>query len=271
MIQSLISVGLDQLLTANLTAGNLKDSDIEITAESTILMGWPWNKSSDSNSTAKDSDEMSDVLEPQSGPRSRMVELQLRQRGITDERILAAMLAVPRHRFVPTDSIGEAHGDHPVRIGHGQTVSQPHIVAMMSQLLADLPAEAKILEIGSGSGYQTAILVHMGFRVYAVERIDALASRAAALLKELELKPISLIVGNGHLGLSEFAPFDAIICAAAADSLPKAWTEQLGPNGRIIAPTGPPKDQWLRRWTKLNGGLEVDDICRVRFVPLVDD
>jgi protein-L-isoaspartate(D-aspartate) O-methyltransferase len=200
-----------------------------------------------------------------------MVESQLRQRGIDDERVLTAMLAVPRHRFVPNNSIGEAHGDHPVPIGHGQTVSQPHIVAMMSQLLADLPTDSKILEIGSGSGYQTAILVHMGFQVFAIERISALARRAEPLLQELELQPASLIVGNGHLGLSEFAPFDAIICAAAAESLPNAWSDQLAPDGRIIAPTGPTKNQWLRQWNKRNGVLEVDDICRVRFVPLVDD
>jgi protein-L-isoaspartate(D-aspartate) O-methyltransferase len=271
LIQNSPAVGNDQLLTVILTSDNLKGSDIQIAAGRTIRMRWPWNKYSGSNSIGESNDEKSDAPESQTGSLSKMVESQLRQRGINDERVLAAMLAVPRHRFVPTESIAEAHGDHPVRIGHGQTVSQPHIVAIMSQLLTDLPVKSKILEIGSGSGYQTAILVHMGFRVYAIERIGKLAQRSEPLLKELKLQPTSLIVGNGHLGLPESAPFDAIICAAAADSLPNAWPEQLGPNGRIIAPTGPPQDQWLRQWNKRNGALEVDDICRVRFVPLVDD
>ena len=234
-------------------------------------MGWPWHKSSTQNSTSDSEDGMSNDSEPQTRFRSEMVESQLRKRGISDQRVLAAMLAVPRHRFVPTDSIGEAHGDHPVRIGHGQTVSQPHIVAMMSELLADLPIKSKILEIGSGSGYQTAILVHMGFQVFSIEIIEALATQSRRLLEELDLTPHSLIVGNGHLGLPDFAPYDAIISAAAAESLPIAWSDQLVPKGRIIAPTGERQDQWLRQWTKRNHLLEVEEICRVRFVPLIDE
>ena len=198
-----------------------------------------------------------------------MVRRQLAGRGIEDERVLAAMRAVPRHLFLPESSAREAHGDHPVPIGHGQTVSQPHIVALMSQLLADLPAGASVLEVGSGSGYQTAVLVHMGYRVHAIERLAELTVRAGPLLDRLDLAPTSLTIGDGHLGLPEQAPFDAILCAAAPVRLPDAWSEQLVPDGRIVAPTGPRIDQWLRVWKKRDGGLVSRDVCRVRFVPLV--
>ncbi len=203
--------------------------------------------------------------------RGTMVDTQLARRGIDDPRVLAAMRAVPRHRFVPETERNRAHGDHPVQIGHGQTVSQPHIVAMMSALLGDLPAGSRILEVGSGSGYQTAVLVHMGFEVHAIERLSVLVGPASSLLAELDLSPASVITGDGHLGRPEQAPFDAILAAAAPTSLPTAWPKQLTPSGRIVAPVGPRLEQWLRVWRLRDGDLDAEDVCRVRFVPLIPD
>ena len=170
--------------------------------------------------------------------REAMVDKQLVARGISDERVLAAMREIPRHRFVPASKLGLAYADRPVPIGSGQTISQPYIVAIMSSLLSELEEGSKVLEIGSGSGYQTAVLVHMGLEVHAVEILSDLAEASMARLEELELAPASLRVANGQEGLPEHAPYDAIIAAACAKRMPVAWSQQIASRGIIVAPMG---------------------------------
>ena len=201
--------------------------------------------------------------------REAMVDKQLVARGISDERVLAAMREIPRHRFVPASKLGLAYGDRPVPIGSGQTISQPYIVAMMSSLLSELEEGAKVLEIGSGSGYQTAILVHMGLEVHAVEILPKLAEASRTTLGELDLTPASLRAANGQTGLPEHAPYEAIIAAACAKRLPAAWPEQITPSGTIVAPIGRWRGQRLVKWQEKDGALHRSDVCGVRFVPLV--
>ena len=198
-----------------------------------------------------------------------MVRDQIEAEGITNERVLAAMCHVPRHRFISSKMHRMAHQDRPLPIDYGQTISQPRMVAIMSSLLAGLPKGAKVLEIGSGSGYQTAILVHMGFEVHAVELLDELAQRSAPLLDELDLAPASLTVGDGHLGLPEQAPYDAILAAACARRLPRVWRSQIVDGGVIIAPVERFGGQKLMRWKKEGRRLKRTKVCDVVFVPLV--
>lgn len=201
--------------------------------------------------------------------RLTMVAEQIEAEGVTNPRVLAAMREVPRHRFIPENVQRMAHADRPLPIGSGQTISQPRMVAIMTALLADLPAGAKVLEIGSGCGYQTAILVAMGFEVHAVELLPELARRAGALLEELECSPASLSVGDGHLGLPEHAPFDAILAAACARRLPRVWRAQLADGGRIVAPVERRGGQQLMLWTRHGRWLKRRKIGSVVFVPLV--
>ena len=201
--------------------------------------------------------------------REAMVDRQLVARGISDERVLAAMREIPRHRFVPASRLSLAYSDRPVPIGSGQTISQPYIVAIMSSLLGELGEGSKVLEIGSGSGYQTAVLVHMGLEVHAVEILPDLAETSMARLEELELAPASLRVANGQEGLPEHAPYDAIIAAACAKRMPVAWPQQIASRGIIVAPMGRWRGQRLAKWDEKNGALHRSDVCNVRFVPLV--
>ena len=201
--------------------------------------------------------------------REAMVDRQLVARGISDERVLAAMREIPRHRFVPASRLSLAYSDRPVPIGSGQTISQPYIVAIMSSLLSELEEGSKVLEIGSGSGYQTAVLVHMGLEVHAVEILSDLAEESMARLEELELAPASLRVANGQEGLPEHAPYDAIIAAACAKRMPVAWPQQIASRGIIVAPMGRWRGQRLVKWDEKDGALHRSDVCNVRFVPLV--
>lgn len=199
-----------------------------------------------------------------------MVEEQLKKRGIKDERLLEAFYRVPRHRFVPESSAAEAYGDHPLPIGEGQTISQPYIVALMTEAL-QLKGGEKVLEIGTGSGYQTAILAELAGEVFSIERISSLAERARSLLGELGyLGKVRLAVGDGCRGWPEEAPFDAVIVTAGAEKVPPALLEQLAEGGRMVIPVGPQLwGQSLELYTKTRKSIEKQQLCGCRFVPLL--
>ena len=200
--------------------------------------------------------------------RTRMVHRHLRDRGITDERILAAFAATPRERFVPPDRIDQAYGDYPIPIGLGQTISQPYIVAEMVQQVRPQPHH-RVLDVGSGSGYQTAILARLVDHVYAVERLDALRHSAEALLKELGIDNVTFSTHDGSGGWPEHAPFDGIISGAAAPDVPVSWREQLADGGRIVLPVGPAYSQDLRVIEKRGDRWIETSVCGVRFVKLI--
>nr|AIF21285.1 protein-L-isoaspartate O-methyltransferase (pcm) [uncultured marine group II/III euryarchaeote KM3_99_A09] len=204
--------------------------------------------------------------------RNRMVEEQIAKRGIKNPRVLAAMRDVPRHLFVPEMDVPNGYLDTPLPIGEGQTISQPFMVAHMSEILAEIPAGSKILEIGSGSGYQTAILVHMGFEVYSIERLKSLAMKAKMTLKQVGLSPKQMTVGDGHRGLSNDAPFAGIIVAACAKKTPQTWVDQLEDGGILVTPMKKNGgSQVLRVAIKEGGQLTTRDVESVKFVPLIDD
>lgn len=200
--------------------------------------------------------------------RRRMVEEQLIPRGINNKRVLDAFYKVPRHRFVPEELRGSAYSDYPIPIGKGQTISQPYIVALMTECL-DLSDEQKLLEIGTGSGYQAAILAELVSTVYSVERFESLANAAEALFNELGYKNIRVKIGDGTLGWPEEAPFDRIIITAACPHIPLPLTEQLSENGKIISPLGESFSQVLTVAEKKNNRLQSSAICGCVFVPLV--
>ena len=200
--------------------------------------------------------------------RREMVEAQLRRRGIDDPRVLAAFLAVPREAFVPPDQARHANADRPLPIGHGQTISQPYIVALTLQEL-HLAPDHRVLDVGAGSGYQTALLAELAAHVYAVERIAALAEQAAATLAELGIQNVTLRAADGTLGWPRHAPFDRIACGAAAPDVPDAWLDQLRDGGRIVAPVGGRESQALLVIEKDGGRIRRHEICGVRFVPLI--
>lgn len=201
--------------------------------------------------------------------RRAMVDGQIRARGIDDERVLRAMLAVPRHRFVSARHERQAYGDHPLPIGYGQTISQPYIVALMSAEAAVRPG-ARVLEIGTGSGYQAAVLAELTDQVYTIEIIEPLAREAAQRLRDLGYAGVRTRIGDGYLGWPEAAPFDAILVTAAPDHVPPPLARQLKEGGRIIVPVGPPGlVQTLWRITKVRGQLEFHNLGQVIFVPLV--
>ena len=202
--------------------------------------------------------------------RARMVEEQLATRGLTDSRLLAAFRAVPRHRFVPEPLQHEAYADHPLPIGAGQTISQPYIVALMTGALR-LQGHERVLEIGSGSGYQTAILAQLALEVYAVERIPELASGAAARLEQLGILNVHVTTGNGSLGWPEHAPYDAILLAAAAPEVPAPLLAQLGDPGVLVLPVGSASSQTLVRMEKHRGALTRTELADCLFVPLLGE
>lgn len=203
------------------------------------------------------------------GEARRMVDSQLRGRGIRDERVLEAMARVPRHRFVPSAQQGGAYGDHPLPIGYGQTISQPFIVAFMTEALALTPADV-VLEIGTGSGYQAAILGELARQVYTIEIVAELAARAEQTLTSLGYRNIQVRAGDGYRGWPEHAPFSKIILTAAPDAVPDALVEQLGVGGTMILPVGPAGgDQELRILTKTARGVTTERSLPVRFVPMV--
>ena len=199
-----------------------------------------------------------------SAERERMVEIQLAQRGVSDERVLAAMRRVPRHRFVPEEAQALAYDDRPLSIGHGQTISQPFVVAFMSQAL-ELTGDERVLEIGSGSGYQTAILAELAREVWSLEILEPLAERARSTLAELGCE--NLRRGDGYLGWPDHAPFDAILVAAAPDHVPQPLLDQLAVGGRMILPVGS-SEQELVLIRRTSTGYEREEVLPVRFVPM---
>ena len=204
--------------------------------------------------------------------RNRMVEGQISKRGIKNPRVLTAMREVPRHLFVPENEVENGYLDTPLPIGEGQTISQPFMVAYMSELLGNLPAGSKILEVGSGSGYQTAILVHMGFEVHSIERLKSLAMKAELTLKQVGLSPKQMTVGDGHRGLPNEAPFAGIIVAACAEKTPQTWVDQLDEGGILVTPMKKRgKSQVLLVAKKEGGRLTTKEVDSVKFVPLIDD
>jgi len=200
--------------------------------------------------------------------RQFMVDSQLRARGISDPRVLDAMLRVPRHEFVPEPYRAHAYEDHPLPIGDGQTISQPYIVALMLESLQLAPND-KVLEIGTGSGYVTALLAELAAQVFSIERHAALAENARNVLTALGYANVQVITGDGTLGLPTAAPFDAILVSAAAPDLPSALLAQLRDGGRMIIPVGSENSQQLQFIRMVNGRPVISIREAVRFVPLV--
>jgi protein-L-isoaspartate(D-aspartate) O-methyltransferase len=201
--------------------------------------------------------------------RERMVETQIKGRGVKDQRVLSAMLKVERHRFIPQQYQSQAYADQPLPIGEGQTISQPYIVALMTELL-ELTGEEKVLEIGTGSGYQAAVLAELTREVYTIEIIEPLATSAKNLLLELGYRNIQVKAGDGYLGWPEKAPFDAIIVTCAPDHIPKPLLEQLKEKGRLVMPVGT-YSQELKKIVKISGKIETTDIIPVIFVPMTGE
>jgi len=201
--------------------------------------------------------------------RKRMVEFQIKARGIKDNRVLNAMLKVERHKFVPEELWNEAYNDYPLPIGEGQTISQPYIVAIMTELL-NLKGDEKVLEIGTGSGYQAAILAELCKKVYTIEIICSLAERAKKTLQNLGYKNVYVFCGDGYLGLKEYAPFDGIIVTCAPPYIPPPLIEQLKEGGRMVIPIGE-SYQELKLLIKKNGKIIEKSIIPVRFVPMTGE
>jgi protein-L-isoaspartate(D-aspartate) O-methyltransferase len=202
--------------------------------------------------------------------RDAMVDLQLIPRGVRDERVLQAMRKTPRHLFMPDWSRGAAYDDRAVPIGEGQTISQPFMVAIMTQLL-ELSGGEKILEIGTGSGYQAAILGELAREVYTIERNGELALGAAETIKSLGYGNVHVVVGDGTLGLADKAPFDRIIVTAAGPLIPEPLVAQLAEGGIIVAPIGERTTQYLIKGVKTGGRLATEDILQCAFVPLIGE
>jgi protein-L-isoaspartate(D-aspartate) O-methyltransferase len=201
--------------------------------------------------------------------REEMVRKQLAERGIRDVRVLDAMRQVPRHEFIPETFLQDAYGDHPLPIGEGQTISQPYIVAAMLEHLG-LQATDRVLEVGTGSGYVTALLSLLCADVYSVERHAQLAAMAESTLQRLEYRNVKIRVGDGREGWPEYAPFDAIVVSAATPEMPPMLFAQLREGGRMIVPVGPSSSQELQLIRKVNGLPEVKVLEGCRFVPLVE-
>jgi protein-L-isoaspartate(D-aspartate) O-methyltransferase len=199
-----------------------------------------------------------------------MVDSQLRARGVGDERVLAAMARVPRHEFAPERHLPEAYEDHPLPIGEGQTISQPYIVALMLDALALKPSD-RVLEVGTGSGYVTALLAELAAQVFSIERHAVLAESARDLLARMGYPNVRVIVGDGSQGFAQAAPYDATIVSAAASEVPSALLAQLAEGGRMIIPVGPADSQQLQLIRMLNGQPQITlrELCR--FVPLVSE
>lgn len=200
--------------------------------------------------------------------RLRMVQEQLVRRGITDERVLDAMRRVPRHLFVEEALRDRAYGDHPLPIGEGQTISQPYIVGHMTALLT-LDGREKVLEVGTGSGYQTAVLAQLARRVCSIERLAALAIRARAVLEGLGYNNVWIRVGNGALGWADEAPFDRILVTAGGPGVPPPLFEQLAEGGRMVLPLGHPEGQTLTLVEKIDGRQRARACGECMFVKLV--
>lgn len=200
--------------------------------------------------------------------REEMVERQIKARGITDERVLEAMRRVPRHLFVPADQQARAYEDMPLPVGEGQTISQPYMVAWMTELL-ELKGDEAVLEIGTGTGYQTALLGVLAHGVYSIERIERLARTARERLERLGFRNIEVVVGDGSRGLPEHSPYQAIIVTAGSPRVPEALVEQLADPGRLVIPVGTTSMQMLTVVEKRGGELMTHEVGSCVFVPLV--
>lgn len=200
--------------------------------------------------------------------RSRMVDEQLLSRGIQDELVLNAFRSVPRHDFVPPEYLDSAYGDHPIPIGERQTISQPYMVALMTQCLA-LKGGERVLEIGTGSGYQMAILSRIVKEVYSVERFAGLAAAAEARIKRLGYTNSMIKVGDGTLGWEENAPYDGIVVTAGAPDTPPSLLRQLKDGGRLVIPVGGQFGQVLTVAEKHGAGIKTAEVCGCTFVPLI--
>jgi protein-L-isoaspartate(D-aspartate) O-methyltransferase len=208
---------------------------------------------------------------PEAAARRHMVASQIEARGIADPRVLEAMRTVERHRFVPDAYRGAAHDDHPLPIGHGQTISQPYIVALMTELARVRP-DARVLEIGTGSGYQAAVLAVLAKEVYTIEIVAPLAAEAAERLARLGYRNVTVRAGDGYRGWPEKAPFDAVIVTAAPPEIPQPLLDQLAVGGRLVAPIGPEYgDQRLVVVERTAKGYERSVVAGVRFVPMTGE
>ncbi len=206
--------------------------------------------------------------DPYTRDRHHMVQDQLERRHIRDQRVLEAMRNIPRHRFVPREQEHLAYIDAPLPIGSGQTISQPYIVALMTELLAVAPTD-RVLEIGTGSGYQAAILSQLAKQVYSMERLPDLAERARAVLTELGINNVEVVTGDGSQGLEAQMPFDGIIVTAAAPNVPKPLEKQLAEGGRLVLPVGSRVGQVLELWRRKDEELVCEKMAPVAFVPLI--
>ncbi len=200
--------------------------------------------------------------------RHRMVESQIASRGVRDRRVLEALLSVPRHVFVPPEHRDLAYADGALPIGSGQTISQPYIVALMTELL-ELKGDETVLEIGTGSGYQAAVLAALARQVHTIERHAGLARYAARLLEDLQITNVQVHVGDGTLGFPEAAPYAAIMVTAAAPGVPQPLFDQLADGGRLVIPVGYRGDQYLERWRRQGDEFTHESIIPVAFVPLI--
>jgi protein-L-isoaspartate(D-aspartate) O-methyltransferase len=202
--------------------------------------------------------------------RERMVKEQIAARGVTDERVLTAMRTVPRDRFVPEKYRADSYHDGPLPIGYDQTISQPYVVALMTEQLKPQPGN-RILEIGTGSGYQAAVLAGIVAEVYTIEIVDPLAKTAETTLNQLGYKNVHVKTGDGYKGWPEHAPFDGIIVTCAPDHIPQPLIDQLKESGRMVIPVGPSGVQQLYVVQKINGRLRQNALLDVRFVPMMRD
>jgi protein-L-isoaspartate(D-aspartate) O-methyltransferase len=200
-----------------------------------------------------------------------MVEQQIKQRGITDARVLAAMETLPRECFVPPDAVSQAYDDMPLPIGAGQTISQPYIVAYMTEVL-DVQESHRVLEIGTGSGYQAAVLAKLASEVWTIETVPELAAAATEVLRDLGLNNVHVKVGDGYKGWPEQAPFDRIMATAAPEEIPAPLIEQLAAGGRLVIPVGSQGGpQWIVVVEKTGAEVVRKRTIPVQFVPLVRD
>lgn len=200
--------------------------------------------------------------------RRKMVLDQITARGIHDPRVLAAMIRVPRHEFIDPDYIHLAYADHPIHIGYGQTISQPYIVALLCEL-AEIKPDARVLDVGTGCGYQAAVLSQLAKKVFSIEIVAPLAALATQHLSELHYDNVQIKCGDGYQGWPEYAPFDAILIAAAADEAPTTLLEQLKVGGHLIVPIRHQHNQVLYKITRTKTGFDTQEIMLVSFVPFI--
>jgi protein-L-isoaspartate(D-aspartate) O-methyltransferase len=199
-----------------------------------------------------------------------MVEDQIVGRGVSDRRVVAAMRTVPREWFVPPEHAEEAYEDHPLPIGHGQTISQPYVVALMAEA-AEVGPEDRVLEVGAGSGYGAAVLSQLAAHVWTIERHGPLARAAQDALESAKIQNVHVLHADGTRGWPEAAPYDAIVVTAAGDEVPSALLDQLGEGGRLVMPVGGSGAQELLRITRSDGDFQRENLGAVRFVPLLPE